>query len=166
MLSESMLCLHICQRVTRCMRVWICPSVFGARPFVCRHVFVCLARVMWHGGHFCQIQHPGPCCDVKGTVKRQPRGSTGTAALSALFPPWRARTHTHTHRHWRGHTDKHIHASCKLTHSGGKAPPRAKAPGLYSQFKTNAPAYLLTICWLMTSYVMLHEDRSSDLFVA
>lgn len=61
--------------------------------FVCRPV--CLVRVMWHGGHFCQIQHPGQCCDVKGTVKRQPPGNTGTAALSALFPLW----HTHKQTH-------------------------------------------------------------------
>lgn len=96
--------------------VWICLSAFGASLFVCGHVFVCPVRVMWHGGHFCQIQRPDPCCDVKGTVKRQPRGSAGTAALSALFPLW------HTHTHWRGHTDKHIHACFKLTHDGGKTP--------------------------------------------
>ncbi|KAM7417331.1 hypothetical protein PAMA_017140 [Pampus argenteus] len=52
-------------------------SVFVGRVCLCVAMFVCLVRVMWHGGHFCQIQCPGPCCDVKGTVKRQPQGSTG-----------------------------------------------------------------------------------------
>lgn len=45
----------------------------------------CLCRHVWHRGRFCQIRHPGRRCDVKGAVKRQPPGSTGTAALSALF---------------------------------------------------------------------------------
>lgn len=45
----------------------------------------CLCRHVWHRGRCCQIRHRGRRRDVKGAVKRQPPGSTGTAALSALF---------------------------------------------------------------------------------
>lgn len=167
-LSESALCLHmpasyqVCVRVCVCVR--ICLSGFGVRLFVCRYVFVCLVRVMWHGGHFCQIQHPGPCCDVKGTVKRQPRGSTGTAALSALFPQW----HTHTHTHRRGHTDKHTHASCKLTHGGGKAP-QGESPRIVQSLQ-NKLYRLLVDCLLcgkcLRDTSCNEEDGSSDIFEA
>lgn len=94
----------------------------GARcsRLVCGRVFAGLPRLMWHGGHFCQIQCPGTCCDVKGTVKRQPQGSAGTAALSALFPL----------RHRLGHTHRHKHR--ELTHGGGKDP-RGESPRIFSK---------------------------------
>lgn len=78
--------LHTCQLVMR--RMCADPSVLHTG------LVVCLVRLMWHGGHFCQIPYPGPCCDVKGTVKRQPRGSAGTAALGAPFPLWQSHIHT------------------------------------------------------------------------
>lgn len=100
-LSNVLLCLDQHCFSIHASNYKVCLSVC---PLMCRHVSVCRLRVMWHGGHFCQIQQPGSCCDVKGTVKRQPRGRAGTAALSALFPPWH--THTHAHKHRPTHTGK------------------------------------------------------------
>lgn len=126
------------------LSVWVWCTSLCVKACVCLCVCVCLVRMMWHGGHFCQIQHPGPCCDVKGTVKRQPQGSTGTAAPSALFPSV-AHKHTHTQAHRRAHTDEHTRPSCKLTHSGGKAPPRAKKP---RDCTVSSKQMLPPTCWL------------------
>lgn len=66
-------------------------AVLSVRPGAC------LCRHVWHRGRRCQIRHPGRRRDVKGAVKRQPPGSTGTAALSALFfPLWHKQTHPQT----------------------------------------------------------------------
>lgn len=151
--------VHAGKKLARCVRRSVCLSLVhvalceGMRLSVC--VCVCLVRMMWHGGHFCQIQHPGPCCDVKGTVKRQPQGSTGTAAPSALFPSV-AHTHTHTQAHRRAHTGEHTRPSCKLTHSGGKAPLGRKSPGIVQSLQNKCYRLLVDCLLLVSSCVMLH----------
>lgn len=122
----------------------------GMRLSVC--VCVCLVRVMWHGGHFCQIQHPGPCCDVKGTVKRQPQGSTGTAAPSALFP-----SVAHTHKRIDGRTQTNTPGPPVNWHTVvGKPPLGRKSPGIVQSLQNKCYRLLVDCLLLVSSCVMLH----------
>lgn len=80
--------------------------------------------MLWREGH-CQE-----------TTTRQRRYSCPQCSFSSV-------AHTHS-THWRGHTAKHIQASCKLTHGGGK-PPQGESPRIVQSLQ-NKRCRLLVDC--------------------
>lgn len=128
--------LHTCWHVKR-----------YERRSACAGLFVCLVRLMWHGGHFCQFPYPSPCCDVKGTVKRQPRGSAGTAALCAPFPPWQP----YTLMRIQPNTSTFI---AKWRMFVGK-PPQGEDPRIAESLQNKHHRLPLTDCLLEMRYVVL-----------
>lgn len=167
--SESPLCFHTYQQVTWSVYVCVCRSVCLGLMHVCLCIGMCFCALWgWCGMEVTSVRSNIRAHAVMWRALSRDNHEAAQVQLPSVLL---FLCGTHTHRYMHIHIGRDTHANTPMLSLNWdkrwESPPGAKAPGMYSLFKTNATAYLLTICLLVSRYVTPHVEMELwHIFVA
>lgn len=134
----------------------MCVCVCRSACVACRSVCVpSEGDVAWRSLLSDPMSRPMLWCEghCQETATRQHRYSCPQCSFSSV-----AQTHTYID----GDTQPNTSTLTVKWHTVVGKPPRVKAPGLCTPFKTNAIAYLLTVCLLGSNYTRLSLNEKVE----
>lgn len=137
------------------LSVWVWCTSLCVKACVCLCVCVCVLWG-WCGMEVTSVRSNIQAHAVMWRALSRDNHKAAQVQLPPVlfFPLWH--THTHTQAHRRAHTGEHTQPSCKLTHSGGKAPLGRKSPGIVQSLQNKCYRLLVDCLLLVSSCVMLH----------